>query len=319
MASKLARLVFVVVLIPVFIPAAAGAQQANAPESRGLTVFPPNVQLDGVAGESTERNIAVENSSTILQRVNVSVRNFKPMLEDGQAAPTEEDSSYSMVRWMSVMPTSFDLKGGERRDVKLIIRIPAVVEAGSHFGSVIFTPTVPNSASGPFRTTTEVASLILMRLPGPTNESASVKSFDARVAGDNAGPIEFTTRLSNEGSVHFNPTGQITVTDTFGREVASIPVNETRNPVLPGAIRKFDDKWEGKRLAGFYKANLKLTYASNTPGQPDKVLTAETSFRVFPSVLVGLAAAGGLAGSFLFILLFLRLWRRKKTMEQPAA
>lgn len=292
-----------------------GAQTSPAlATSSSLTVFPPNAQIDGVPGQRILRNVSLENTSAADIKVKTSVKNFKPQLENGEAAPTEEDSSYSMAKWMSVSPRSFSVKPNERISTAVTIAIPVTAEPGSHFGSVIFTPDTSQS-QGAIKTVSEVASLILLRIPGPTKEAASVSTFSAKIAGHQKGPVNFTTRLSDAGAVHFTPIGEITVTDMFGRKSTTLVVNPEKRPVLPGAVRRFDNSWKTGMLIGKYKAKLHLTYPSNVDGQPDKTLIASTSFSSYP--LLVMAAFGLVVVIVLGLLIwipvfFVRRRRRKK-------
>lgn len=264
----------------------AFAQETDEP-TRGITVLPPNITLDAEPGASIERSVAVENTTTVEQNIRVSIRNFKPDGEEGAAAPTEEDSPYSMVSWIEVESDNFTLQPGERRDVMATVEVPENAEPGSHFGSIIFTPSSPQDSGGAFSVTTEVASLILLKVPGDARQSAAVESFDVDVAGGDSGPVVFGTRLRNDGNVHFVPQGQITVSDTFGREVAVIPVNVESRPVLPGAVRRFDASWDAGFLLGRYTAELDLAYPDNVAEQPARQLTSAKTFYVLPPLLIG--------------------------------
>lgn len=292
-------------VVPALGSAPASAQET--PASRSMTVIPPNMVLDANRGDTLERTVAVENTGEVPQNVSVTVRNFKPQAEEGQIAPTDEDSAYSMVKWTSVSPNVDTIKPGERQDFVATIKVPADAEPGSHYVSIVFTPKVSAQANSGFTTTTELTSQILLKVPGVAKEGATVASFSADVASGAKGPVNFVTRITNSGNVHFVPKGEITVTDTFGRKVATIPVNDQNHPVLPGATRRFETKWSTNRLVGRYTAKLHLTYPSNAEGQPDKVLTASTTFQRIPWIEI----AAVLAVLAVLILLLVRRSRRR--------
>jgi len=98
-------------------------------------------------------------------------------------------------------------------------------------------------------------------------------------------------RLQNNGDVHEDPQGSISVTGTFGEKVASVAVNTIGGNILPASIRRFESTMANKQLFGYYTARLDLTYAGS------KTVKAVATFWVIPwklllLILVGLLVVG---------------------------
>jgi hypothetical protein len=137
-----------------------------------------------------------------------------------------------------------------------------------------------------------VGSLVLLRVSGAITDKISLAEFSTSQGGHPGsffqhGPIDFLIRLKNEGSVHEKVQGTIAVTDTFGRKVAAVAVNDKGGNVLPDSIRRFDQQLGQKQLFGHYTATLSLTYLNGA-----KHIDAKLGFWVIPWVLILLILVG---------------------------
>jgi len=107
----------------------------------------------------------------------------------------------------------------------------------------------------------------------------------------------FYERLKNEGNVHEQPRGQISIKDMFGQKIANLNVNLENRNVLPGSTRKFEQPLDetvigNRMLFGRYTADLEITYGS---AENRQTMTSQLSFWVIPykliaGILLGLVA-----------------------------
>lgn len=245
-----------------------------------LSVSPPVFELSANPGESINNKIRVTNLSDSPKVIFVDKRNFTALGEEGGVDLTEEgeeDSSYSLASWISVNQESATIPSRGSVVFDFTIAVPANAEPGGHFGSLIF-KTEPNPVEGQSGAAIgqEIGSLLLVKVAGDIKEEASVASFKASKNVYESGTPTLVTRVKNTGNVHFKPRGKITINNMFGREVATLQLEE-RN-VLPSAIRRLETEWEdsGFRL-GRYNANLSMVY-----GADDTILNASTGFYILP-------------------------------------
>jgi hypothetical protein len=129
-----------------------------------------------------------------------------------------------------------------------------------------------------------------LKIAGDVTEKGSIASFATRDGFNERGPVRFDIRMKNEGNVQFKPHGTVTISNFFGKKVATIPVDEQN--VLPGAIRKMTANWDTAWVVGKYTATVSLVHGSDK-----QVTTASTAFWGFPYkiaivVLLILGAAG---------------------------
>jgi len=168
------------------------------------------------------------------------------------------------------------------------VAIPQTAEPGSHFGAIIMaTESAQLNTTGP-SVAEEIGPLILVKVAGDVTEGAAIESFGATQGLWTKGPVVLETRVRNDGNVHFKPKGTINIKNIFGGELTKIDLQEQN--VLPDSVRRLLDEWDPGNLAfGRYTAHLSLVY-----GEEDNILTASTSFYVFP-LLSTLLVIGGLA------------------------
>lgn len=91
------------------------------------------------------------------------------------------------------------------------------------------------------------------------------------------------------------------VTNMFGKNIATMKVNQSNGNVLPSSTRRFEESLNKKRLFGKYTAAINLAYG--TQGQ---LLMGSTTFWVIPYKIV---AAAILALIILILLLLLVIKR----------
>lgn len=272
------------------------AQEANATK---VSISPVTFNLTANAGDTLKEVIKVRNDAAITQFITISAENFVAVGEEGQVGLTEDDTSYSLAKWLNFENTEYSLKPGQEVQVAFNIRVPFNAEPGGHYASVYaqISPTNPTDVSGS-RVGQKIGSLLLLRVAGDVKEGASIASFQA-AKHESGKPIVFDVRAKNEGSVHIHPIGFVAVTDIFGKKVGDVQVVDQN--VFPGAVRHMEATWEKPPFFGRYTANLLMYY-----GQNNQQLTASTTFWIVPWRALGIYAGIGLV-----VVVFLWLGRKR--------
>lgn len=275
----------------------AHAQQPTA----GLAVSPPSFDLSANPGDTITNNIRVDNLVDYGLEVSVQARNFTALGEEGQVNLTEEDSTYSLADWITITPKAVTIKARESQTFQYTIKVPANAEPGSRFGSIVFkTATRPVEGQTGVSIGQEIGSLVFLRIAGQVREKSSIVGFKTSSLINEYKPVDFEVRARNDGNVHLRPTGTITITNFFGKKVATVPI-DSRN-ILPDAVRKLDAQWkDGRFIFGRYTATVSLVY-----GSQNTITTASTTFWGFPYT-IGLVILGILV---LFGLILLRYRKR---------
>lgn len=250
-----------------FISPIVKAQTSD--DTKGFSVSPPSFELDVNPGDVITNTIKVENLSDIDLEITANVQSFVAYGEEGQINLTEDDSEYSITNWITFEDDVFQVPANQVVNVPFTINVPDVAEPGSHYGAVVFSSNSVSTEPNTPNIVQEIGSIVLLRVPGDVEESATVVEFKSDKPYYTDPKVMIHTLLENTGNVIVKPTGSIVILDLFGNEVQRIEL--TSNNILPGSKRSFDQEFDFDKI-GFFKAKLDLKYGD------DKTLTAETSF-----------------------------------------
>lgn len=238
-------------------------------DSRGLSISPLTFELTANKGDILINKIRIYNPSTAAIVVKMETEDFKPVGESGQVivAP-EEEATYSLKKWVKTEPAEFTLESKEQKFIDFIITVPENAEPGGKYGTILASTvgTISADKISGAAVAQKVGALLLLTVSGDVKESLNVKEFSAPNFME-YGPVPFTIRFENEGSVHVRPKGFITIADWRGKKATDLEFPQMN--VIPGTTRKIDVKWDAKWMIGKYTATLVGSYGtSNTPIEP---------------------------------------------------
>lgn len=294
------------------------AQSNNPANNTGqaLEIAPPLVNLNADPGQSLKVQIILRNVSNGTLIVSGQANDFLAQGENGtpKVLLNGETSPYSLKDWV-VPPASLQLASKEIKTMTIAINVPKDASPGGHYGVIRFTATAPSLSGTGVAISASLGSLILMTVSGPVHQNLTVKEFSVAHNGSTgtlfeSGPLNFVTRLTNNGNVHEQPVGQIVINNMFGKKLASVNVNLPPKNILPQSTRKFDSPLDStvignKKLFGHYTANLSVKYGKNG----SQTVTSSLGFWVIPikSVVIAIAA---LVAAFFLIRYLLRRYNR---------
>ena len=275
--------------------------QVNAQTGQGVGISPLTFELTANPGDIIVNQLKVYNPNESTIGIKMEVEDFTVTGEIGHVKiEPAETETYSIARWVTMEPEKFVLGPREQRFIAFTIKIPENAEPGGHYGSILAGTTAVIGEE--FTGTTiagRVGALVLLSVSGEVEEHLTVEEFHDSGYSE-YGPIDFTMRFENTGTIHVKPKGYITIVNWLGRKVADLEIPQ-RN-VLPDSIRKIETSWNQKWLwGGKYTATLSGSYGiSNIPFSPVVI-----TFWAFPW------KAG--IGILLFIIFFILTRRRWTT------
>lgn len=202
-----------------------------------------------------------------------------------------ERGPYSLRDYITVEQPRFTLGHAERARVLVTISIPPDAEPGGLYGSVLtqITSKTVEGATGSAGAAiiSRIGTLFFVRVPGEVTEDGSLEEFsigpDDRkfLAGD---PVNFHILFENNGSVHLNPYGLITIKNILGDTVGEREVEPWF--VLPDSLRLREVEWSRPLLVGRYTATAQINR-----GYDDIIDESTISFWVLPWKLILLIVA----------------------------
>jgi len=325
-------LTFLASLLVVSILAFSAFAQERGDQTTGGTTGKIGIQVSSPIynatidpGGSYQDTIKVRNVSDTPQTFYPEVFDFRPSGETGTPEfilnGDAQSYTYSLASWINISKVGIKLEPNKSTALNFVINVPKNAEPGGRYAGILFGTSPPHTDGSQIAISNKVGSIVLVRVSGAAKEVATVKEFSTPKNFYTTPPVDFVARIQNSGSVHVIPKGTIDIKDTFGRKVATLPVNEKNGNVLPESIRRFDKDssnlvWNpGGFTVGRYTATLSLNY-----GSPAKALTAEVTFWVIPWVQLIIAALTLIILILLLIFLVKRYnkWIVEKAEKRPA-
>jgi hypothetical protein len=208
--------------VAVLIGAAA---RAGIPARADVTIgaSPSRIELEATPGAAGSQQITVTNTGD--QPFSVAV---------GTAPYQGAAGNHSLVDWLRVAPTGFDLAPGQHQTVDVTISVPADAASGGRYAMVTLATGAPGAdANGPAVAVSGrlgVAFLLTVKGRGKLKRAAEIERFAPFLDSD--GRIGFRARLRNTGNIHLTPQGSIAVMDAGGERYGALDLPTTLS-VLP--------------------------------------------------------------------------------------
>lgn len=274
---------------------------ALAQAATGLTIQPVKVSQTINKGQEVRGTILLKNASEEDVVVETNIEDFVPTAGEESISFVGRAPGVTTVRdWITILgPKSFEFKKGEQREIEYVIKAPEDAEPGSHFGVLFFKAIKLSEVTSQIKVGTQVGVLVFVTIPGNYLQRGEIQNFSAPqfVQG---GPVNFTMKFENTGTVHFEPKGTIKITNMFGKEVGSVPIEG--QVVLPTGAKNLSFAWIVKGLLlGKYKATAEVV-----DGQGRQLTSQTVSFYAVP-----VWYALSFIGAFLLIFLVLKFIKKR--------
>jgi hypothetical protein len=288
------RLFSIVGLTALVISALTFGVNTSAQEqgSAGFLISPVRLESTIDKGSSEQFTLTLENVTDVATTAKAIVNDFEPSEdESGQPkvlldtdAAVEGNSFKTLVQPIADIP----LAPREKKQIPVTLTVPDSATAGGYYGVIRFA-SADSSGESNVALSASVGTLFLVTVPGDLKESLDIVEITAAKNGSTGrffvgtGEFAAVTRLKNDGNIHVKPYGNIIVTDRKGNTVETIDFNnqDPRQNVLPGTIRKFEDKLQKEYSFGKYTLTTYISY-----GNGNGLITAKNTFWVIPVWMV---------------------------------
>lgn len=282
-------------------------------DGQALEIAPPVLNLTANPGETIKAELSLRDISKNKLIVSNQIDDFVANGEDGTPKlliDSTETSPYSLKAWISPV-AQITLSPKQVKPISITIKVPADAAPGGYYGVIRFSGKAPELKDTGVSLSASLGALVMLRVKGPVTEKLSLVEFGTSQDNKTSSifeftPITFFERIKNEGNIHEQPTGQITVTDMFGKTIAGVNINMPPKNILPKSTRKFEQPLDktslGNRvLFGKYTATIKVKYNSTS-----ETLTKAITFWVIPYKLIALAIVGIIAAISILIFMIKR-------------
>ena len=280
-----------------------------------LTTSPLPLDLVVKPGHTVTTDLRVQNSSTAVANIKVSLLKFKANGQNGNPELLPRQPGDSFFDWVSFSRSSFTAQPGQWNDVQVTINAPSSAAFGYYYAILFSNANDDQSATKPNSTSLSgaVATLVLLDVQAPGEKrQLGVDNFSVGKKLYEYLPVNFAVKVHNSGNVHGIPSGSIFITKGKST-VAVLDINPGGGNVLPDSNRSFNVTWNdgfpvftqkidhgelvsnnksqpvytlswnfantGKFRFGHYNAHLLLTYDNGTSDVP---VEANVAFWVIP-------------------------------------
>lgn len=282
------------------------AQEAQ----RTITIVPPSEELSLKPGGKAEGVLKVINDSNQPITFTAATQDF--IVNDTKGTPDflAKDTlgkPYSAAAWLGVVPDNFTVAPGQKALLHYYLQVPLNARPGGHYAGILYTPTttIGTGSTGP-AVQTQIGTLFSIDVAGPIHEEAVVTRFSAENGFSEYGPVNILTQIKNLGDLHIKPAGYMTITDMFGRKLATIPLDE--HNIFPQAARDYVNVFGQHWMIGPFTARFAANYGRND----DLTLSATATFWVFPwkvAVIIVLIIIAAVLGWM--------VWKKRQEPKEP--
>lgn len=298
--GRIVRAVFLLLL-------ALSAGLTYAQEAMTLTVTPPLIQINLQPGETWTSGIQVVNGNPYDLTVYAEPVLFEPAGEDGRprfktppgvgGESTMPDPT-TLAGWLTLPRDGLSIPREQTITIPLSIHVPTDAAPGGHYAAVLIGNRAPEGArdESSVSVTSSIASLIFLRVAGTVVEDGRIRDFSTEKMLYETPEAQLSLRFENQGNVHLQPRGDITIYNMFGKKRGFIPINQTGEygNVMPGSIRKFTYNWKadaGLWDIGRYRAEATLGYGADSKS----FAQASAIFYILPVLPLVEVLGGGIA------------------------
>lgn len=282
----------------------------DATGGSGLSISPTRTELKIERGQTDKVEINIRNVTRGAIVAKPFISDFESDDATGEPrlfADTDKRNSASISNFVSGLQ-DVPLAPGEDKNLVYTVSIPQDAAAGGYYGAVTYRAVPANQAgpeSGEVALTANVASLVLIEVPGDITEQIQVGSVKV-LKGDKAGsfftgvPNKVAIAVKNNGNSFSKPFGTVSVTDMSGKEVYNYELNNStpRGNILPKSGRTFTDEIKNIKKPGRYTVTANVSH-----GTGGEVLTIKSSFWYLPVWLLIVLAVliVGIVGGIYFL------------------
>jgi uncharacterized membrane protein len=249
--------------------------------SYAVTIAPAKVEFNVNPGEEIKFSIYTRNDGEAAGELYSIVKGFT----EDEAGTKIWIEDAPEIEWVKI-PEKVSAPPGEMIEVPVVINVPQDAPPGGHFLAIGF-GTMPAKQKGSgISIGVNVLSLVYINVSGNRIDKISVSEFNAKKVYFGF-PVKFAYKIKNEGNTYVRPTGDVEISNAFGRLVANLKVNERELQILPGKDKVLENEWKTNFAFGPYKAKFNINYGLNQ----SKNLFFNYWFFVFPikAIIIALA------------------------------
>lgn len=241
-------------------------------QTTSLSIWPPLLEVMVQPGKSVTQVYRLKNEADDTT-ITISVVSFSAADEFGHINLQFNGRLPQFFSLLNAdlpdLPITLNLKAGQTQELVLKISPPLdAAEADYPAAIVIESKTAGLLGGSGTVSRATIASPILLTVSktGLPVRLAKIEEFGmtrSDLVIDSFDPIEFVLRVKNQSFTRLQPVGQIKISNTFGRTVATLPLQNDH--ILAGTVRQLKiEPWSPVFPIGRYTAEAEITPQDTT-------------------------------------------------------
>lgn len=274
--TKVSKLIVAIVIVVAMhtiyiVSAKAEIVLEQLPDSKVFNDFavgPGKIEMELAPGQTGTFDLLVSNRLGTAKIFNLTSEDFTGSTDKEQTVILlgDDRGPYSLQDFIKIGSTTLSLDHASRARIPVSVSIPKNAEPGGLYGSVIVSTMSKSdeakNTSGVVSTNpifTRIAVLIFIKVKGEVKEDGKLISFALAqnkkvVSGTDS--VIFDLFFKNDGNIHLNPKGTITIQNMLGSTVGIIDVEPWY--AMPKSLRFREVAWKPKFLFGKYTATATI-------------------------------------------------------------
>jgi hypothetical protein len=241
-----------------------------------FVVGPGKIEVELDPGGSRTIDVTVANRLGTDKTFTLGIEDFTGSDDPGKTVVLlgDDRGPYSLKDYIHPATGTIDIPQGMKARIPVVISIPSNAQPGGLYGSVIVgtltkspTSTPAGGAVPSSPVITRIGTLFFVRVKGPVVEDGRLTEFSLsgrrRILWDSS-PVTFNLLYKNDGNVHLDPFGTLSVTNMLGASVGAVDVEAWF--AMPRSLRFRQVSWTPPFLFGRYVAHASINrgYGSTT-------------------------------------------------------
>lgn len=257
--------------------------------SQGIQISPINYAYEISPGNSVNAQFIISNVTDQPMNYVLETENFSNVSDDG--APSfggvdEPELGVTTLKDWITIPLA-DREGviapGDKKMIQFAIDIPVGADPGGHYAA-LFAKQITKTPEGKsvLGVQNRVGALILVTVPGTVTNTAEITNF-TYTKFFWKDPAEFTMKVKNTGTLHYDSTAKVTLTSLLGKKTE---IDLGKHTIIPNFSRDYATKWGNKYPFGYYKINATATDGNGNLVTQNGALWAVPIMIVIPAVIL---------------------------------
>ncbi|WP_421732747.1 hypothetical protein [Cellulomonas sp.] len=259
----------------------AAAWAVTPADAAGAADGRTRFELAAAAGETVEEHVLITNSSTVEREFAVyGADGFNTPSGGYDLSPAAQPPT-DLGAWVTVASPTVTIPPLATASLAFTVAVPAEASPGDHPGGIVVSPVQTQVTSAGVLVDTRVAVRLNLRVAGELAPALEVRevsgTFDASLVPFASAPMTVTYEVVNTGNVKVVGVPRVRVTGPFGRTLASLDAEQTRE-VLPGDSFTVVSVLEGVEPLGVSTAVVDVDMAA-APGPDTEIPLVSSTAR----------------------------------------